>query len=233
MLLIDAGNTRAEWRYIAGDNKVEGNSYYQDFKLACPQEPQRVIIAAVSAQSKLERLLPASYLKKTTWLTQPQVEYPNFKHCYVRPERLGVDRWLAMLGARSHYASGVLVVDAGTALTVDVLTAENHHLGGYIVPGLTMAQQALFAGTDKIKPYIDEHPHSDIQLGMDTLSCVHFGLERQRLSFVQSVQQQFADYELLVTGGDGINLAKQLQATYYNNLVLDGMESLCAGYLLP
>lgn len=231
MLLIDAGNTRAQWRFKSATHQEEGASDYAHFSLSLRQAPNRVVIAAVSAQERLRALLPSNLSQQALWLEHPLLDYPKFTHCYAKPERLGVDRWLAMIGARQYSGAPLIVVDAGTALTVDLLDANNQHLGGFIVPGMNMAQQALFAGTDKIRPYTDELVHHDITLGKDTLTCVQHGLEQQRLSFIQAIQQRYTQFQLFISGGDGNNLAKQLKANYYHNLVLDGMESLCAGYL--
>lgn len=61
---------------------------------------------------------------------------------YRDPSRLGVDRWLGMLGARARVSGSFLVVDAGTALTIDAV-AGDRHLGGFILPGIDMQRDAL------------------------------------------------------------------------------------------
>lgn len=231
MLLIDAGNTRLEWRRLSSAGVTQGASFYEDFNWPALADNERIIIAAVSAQHRVQALLSVQDASRVQWLTQPLIDYPHFQHCYAKPQRLGVDRWLAMLGARQHSLEPLLVVDAGTALTIDLLSANNQHLGGYIVPGLNLAQHALFSGTDKVRPYADEKVEDYQALGQDTLSCVHIGLVRQSVGLVRDVQQQFPQHQLIISGGDGKDLAKQLKAPYYRNLVLDGLEQVCAGYL--
>ncbi len=241
VLLIDAGNTRTKWRIIkAGQSQSEGafaGTPTDNALLAWPpaEEVQQVLVASVSEQPALQQLLEAKYSAKAStslrWLHHPLASAEYFRHCYAHPDRLGVDRWLAMLGARRHSQHAVLVVDAGTALTIDLMNANNEHQGGYIVPGVQMAQNALFNNTAKIKPFADDQQTGHIALGQDTYSCVLAGIERQRLALVKSVLKDFPQYVPFVCGGDGHGLAQQLNLTYYNNLVLDGMESLCAGSL--
>lgn len=229
VLLIDAGNTRYEWRLLR-DNLFEGAAFYHE-PLPELVGVERVIVASVKENGPFKQALNKKWSDTVTWLEHPIVDYPRFMHCYKNPQRMGVDRWLAMIGARKYNDGNVLVVDAGTALTIDALNANNQHLGGYIVPGLLLAEQALFQQADKVTPYQDEHKLEGIGLGQDTLSCVAQGLQRQRLAFVESVWKEYPAYKLLITGGDGLGLAKQTETPYYQNLVLDGMELLCAGYL--
>lgn len=230
VLLIDAGNTRLEWRYRLGHRVEQGVSSYNDLELPATLKPKRVLVASVSGCQNLQQQLERHYPGIITWLDAPLVNYPHFKHCYKHPQRLGVDRWLAMLGARQHHAVRALVVDAGTALTVDALDREQH-VGGYIVPGLIMAEQALFQGAQKVNRHQDESRQNEMAFGQDTLACVAQGLLRQRLSFIADVRQQYPEFTLFITGGDGMLLAQQLQSHYYHNLVLDGMDLLCAGFL--
>lgn len=234
VLLIDIGNTRLKWQLrqasvIQQSGVAEhGSAWLTSVDLA---DCEKVLVASVKEQVDMQEVLARRFAAKLIWLSQPLLSYMDFKHCYAQPQRLGVDRWLAMLGAKKHSSGGVLVVDAGTALTVDVLDASNQHLGGYIVPGLKMAQQALFQNTDKVRAFHNEAVLSSINLGADTLGCVTAGLQRQRLAFVRSLQDEYGDYELFISGGDGEWLATQLKTNYYPHLIFDGMDSLCAGLL--
>ena len=240
-LLIDAGNTRIKWRLLKeGQCQSEGiltGTLMDDLTsktlLGWPpvEMVKQVLVASVIEQPVLQQLLADLYSKKVRWLHHPLASTESFRHCYIRPERLGVDRWLALLGARTHSQQGVLVVDAGTALTIDLMSISNEHQGGFIVPGVQMAQNALFNNTAKIKPFADDQKTRHIDPGQDTYSCVLAGIQRQRLALVQSVLVDFPQYVPFVCGGDGHWLAEQLNLHYYNNLVLDGMESLCAGSL--
>jgi type III pantothenate kinase len=225
VLLIDIGNTRLKWQ-LRGKVRAQGwDTLPDDAQLG---EISQVLAASVG-ETSIKAVLQQRFGSKLVWFGAPRLDLPIFTHCYKNPERLGVDRWLALLGTRRHCESAALVVDAGTALTVDVLSADNRHEGGFILPGLSMAQRALFQNTAKVRPFDDESAQYSVALGQDTLSCVRQGLLRQALSLVQGLQQDYPQHRLFITGGDGEWLAQALAVPYYSDLIFDGME-LCAGY---
>lgn len=238
VLLIDAGNTRIKWqtrltRTPVTSGVLEYDALNDRTPVEWPVQMVRVVVASVKEHPRLRQLLDEAYGSRVTWLSQPLLEHPSFQHCYVNPERLGVDRWLAMLGAREQASGDILVVDAGTALTIDVLNGANQHLGGYIVPGVSLAQQALFQSTERVMVYQDEHVGQTVQLGQDTRSCVASGALRQQETFVQALLQEHVSCRPFITGGDGQWLAQRLGCDYYPDLIFDGMDALCAGSLLP
>jgi len=69
---------------------------------------------------------------------------------YDEPQRLGVDRWLAIIAARSKTDGAFCVVDCGTAVTIDIVDEYGSHQGGLIIPGLRMMYESLGSGTNKI-----------------------------------------------------------------------------------
>ncbi len=230
VLLIDAGNTRCKWQLRhAGVIQAAGAAAYDALPESWP-DAARVLVASVGEHAALQQVLQQWFGERLHWLSQPLPDYPHFHHCYPQPQRLGVDRWLAMLGARTHGSGNVLVVDAGTALTIDLMNAANQHEGGFIVPGLELAQQALFNNTARVRPFVDEQVQTALVPGRDTLSCVSAGVQRQLLALVMSVVQDYPDYRLFISGGDGHWLAQQLAVPPSPHLIFEGMESLCAGY---
>ena len=66
---------------------------------------------------------------------------------FYNPVTLGVDRWLACLAAHRTYQQDVLVIDAGTAITIDIVTSNGIHLGGYIIPGMASLGQTISLST--------------------------------------------------------------------------------------
>jgi len=232
VLLVDIGNTRIKWQLRKAGGIVKESALLKDnaAHFSWPQNVQGVLVSSVSTNAELQELMQQLYGGRLHWLATPMREHDAFIHCYPQPERLGVDRWLAMLGARLQNDGRLLVVDAGTALTIDLLDAGNQHRGGYIVPGLDMSRKALFGGTDRVRRFTDDHgDESSIAPGENTLACVSAGTLRQQVALVQSVAAEYPDYQCLITGGDGAVLAEQLDSRYYPNLIFDGMDSLCAG----
>ena len=69
---------------------------------------------------------------------------------YADPSQLGTDRWAALIGARSICAGACVVVGAGTAVTVDALTATGDFVGGLIIPGLSLMADALARDTARL-----------------------------------------------------------------------------------
>ena len=115
-----------------------------------------------------DRLLPnLSAWCCTHWQTRPvpvrsEAEFEGLVNGYADPSTFGVDRWAAMIGARSTRGGALCVVDSGTATTVDLIDADGRHLGGAILPGIyTMRRSlgrytaALFAADGAIGPFSD------------------------------------------------------------------------------
>jgi type III pantothenate kinase len=140
-------------------------------------------------------------------------------------QQLGVDRFLAMLAARLRVSGPVLVVDAGTALTLDAVDARGQHLGGFIVPGLGMARSSLRDGTDAL-PEVEGS--ADLDLGTDTETAILGGTLAQQVALIRSVLAELAtDTTLVITGGDAERLIPFLGADLIHSpdLVLEGLAN--------
>lgn len=150
--------------------------------------------------------------------------------CYAQPERLGIDRWLAVL-AISGRRRPALVLDAGTAVTLDVFVPGQGHVGGYILPGLRAQQAALAQMTARVSFPVPDW--RDANLGTDTASCVGHGSLRALLALAGDVlselRAQHGEADLWLTGGDAEYLSPGLPgAAHVPYLVLAGMAA-CAG----
>ena len=237
-LLIDAGNTRIKWLLV---DSVYDNSALvsygdlEEFKAYVARLDVygiKVVLAAVNQTDTLINVLHKVGFKQIE-IASSRAEQLGVINSYAQPERMGVDRWLAMVAAYSavnkNTASGVIVVDAGSALTVDVVDIAGKHLGGYIVPGLMMAQRALFSNTERVIPYESSSPGSELTtpfniLGNNTLQCVEYGVINQLVALVQSVVGRYPGYEVVFTGGDGELIANFFTPTKIDkNLVLKGL----------
>jgi type III pantothenate kinase len=238
-LLIDVGNTRIKWRLVTSEfdaNDLSHNGLLPDlenFIKTLATNEIHVLLAAVNQTQDLRNLLSESNFYNVT-IVHSKSSQAGLHNSYVNPERMGVDRWLGMIAAyaqiqKSFTQSGIIVVDAGSALTIDIVSAAGRHLGGYIVPGLLMAQQALFTNTERIIQYDENsarHTRHDKynKLGNNTLQCVEYGVINQMLALVKQVQEEYWHYEIFFTGGDGELLAGYLKAgTVDKDLVLKGL----------
>ena len=137
---------------------------------------------------------------------------------YTRPETLGVDRWLAMLGARALVSGrGFVVVDAGTAVTVDYVSAEGVFAGGIIFPGVRTMVNSLNTATGQIRIGAHNPSSEAIELqNPSTENAVANGVLHTCLSSVQSAIARYRDHDpgvtVILTGGDAELLARHLGA---------------------
>ena len=238
-LLIDVGNTRIKWRLVTNEYNSAELSHYglladlSNFIKTLNTNEIHVLLAAVNQTQELKKLLSESNFHKIT-VACSELSQAGVRNSYLHPERMGVDRWLAMIAAfvqitTSNQHKGIIIVDAGSALTIDVVSAIGEHRGGYIVPGLLMAQQALFANTERVIQYnealTDSGEHDKYKkLGNNTIQCVEYGVINQMLALVKQVSDEYLNYEIFFTGGDGELLAGYLKAgTVDKDLVLKGL----------
>jgi len=233
-LLIDMGNSRLKWAVAANgqlengltlDNRQLGRETLRQLWQTLPM-PQNIGIACVSANPLLE-------LVQTTvtelWPDARIVHCRSQAHAfgvinaYEQPEKLGVDRWLALIAAHRYYPAAVCVVDCGTAITVDLLEANGEHQGGYISPGLVLMKQALAQGTNAL-PFISGH-YSD-QPALSTEAAIHSGTLLAARGLIEHVlATRAASSQLLLTGGDANIIAEHLNipAVIDSDLVLRGL----------
>lgn len=129
---------------------------------------------------------------------------------YREPSRLGVDRWLAVLAVRERCPEAFVVVDAGTALTVDVVDERGHHLGGYIAPGLAMMADSLVANTWGVRT--DGGTEPSMRPGVVTVEAVMHGCLASAVGLVEAVVVRQAVTALFLTGGDAEILRDNIQS---------------------
>ena len=154
---------------------------------------------------------------------------------YVEPEKLGVDRWLALVGAAAIVQNGApvdkLIVDAGSAITVDLLTKEGKHLGGAILPGFNTSIKRFKQIMSKA-----DFDHPDIlsidKPGCSTEACIHINYQsvvtdRAMIdNLIENWLSRLAsDAILIVAGGDAAQIQSYGSHTRHEvpDLVFRGM----------
>jgi len=151
--------------------------------------------------------------------------YPNY-------ETLGIDRWLAVIAAAYHYKNhDVLVVDSGTALTIDVLTENGNHLGGWITPGLQLMQQSII---EKAPGVFGHESHLDEHFGTSTPSALYHGCAnalvgaiKMAKGYLQGIEFHASEnLKVVLTGGDAPVIASFLDMPVHvePNLVFMGLN---------
>ena len=249
-LLLDVGNSRVKWAFVsAGGVAAHGEAGHDDEASLEPlfgarHAPDDIRIANVAGASTGARL--AARLRERFHVVpvfaRSARQGAGVRNGYTDPAQLGVDRWLAICAAYDRYRAAVCVVDAGTATTIDLVTASGEHRGGVILPGLRLMELALMRGTSDLAPLsrasnvgtegrIPASPRADpeapvLDLGRDTAAAIRYGALRATTSLVWDCLEEFSDPgssvtvspTLLVTGG----AASLLEAALLSKAVSGG-----------
>jgi len=151
---------------------------------------------------------------------------------YSVPRKLGVDRWVAMIGAWNGYHKPLIVADAGTALTIDVVDGDGRHLGGQILPGLDLMQATLSRSTSDIPPTNARRDPGEglAWFGRKTADAVRSGALAAACGAIAFADRRLRDNglraKIVLTGGDASRILKQLnvKAIHRPHLVLEGLS---------
>lgn len=239
-LLIDLGNTSLKWATwgSGGGTAMRSLCHHGGLPLdlhaaweSLPA-PERILVGNVAGDALGAELIRAC---QAHWGIAPRFARTRAECCgvrvaYAEPERLGVDRWLALLAAHRDCASTALIVDAGTAVTYDALLADGRHLGGLILPGMRLMREAVLTRT-QIPPVVPEE--SPEPWARDTATAVANGAIQAPAALTERLwdrlrDQADAEPELILTGGDGERLLAALYrpARLVPDLVLRGLALL-------
>lgn len=165
-------------------------------------EISAVFCASVASDDRIAAVRQETGLQQIPWkIVHSEASKSGLRNQYTEPHLLGVDRWLAMLGAIQLWpAQSLLVVDAGTALTLDWVDESGQHLGGWIIPGFRLQQQAVIGQTAKV--FNNSMQHAQVALGTDTSSCLQNGCLSAAVAVIlQGFSLQTAT-KVVITGGD-------------------------------
>ena len=240
ILLVDIGNARIKWAVQDGENRTAGEPLLRQkraFKdIARPawkelETPARVIVSNVAGDDYKKSV--HTWVKRR-WKVAPEFLPVNESLCgvsnaYPEPERLGPDRWAALLAVHAHYQGASVVVDCGTAITIDAITAEGLHKGGLIVPGLELMTGSLTGVAPGIQ--LEELPEPQVSLlGRSTETAVMGGV---LYTAVALIDRAFLDLRsalgertnLVLTGGDADRVRELLDQhpQWEPELVLKGL----------
>ncbi|MCP4433461.1 MAG: type III pantothenate kinase [Gammaproteobacteria bacterium] len=149
---------------------------------------------------------------------------------YADPSGIGVDRWLAILGAAGLTDKDAMIVDAGSAITVDLLKAGGQHLGGAILPGFNTTLERfreILSKADFDHPDIDQLDSP----GLTTEHCIHINHDLEDTSYLDSLIECWFSYlgddaVLFLCGGDAhrVNRSSQREVLMVPDLVFAGMR---------
>ena len=247
-LLIDMGNSRIKWVWAADGRIDQETSGRGDLNAFCRfttshdgDPPGTILLSSVAARERSKAIMDAC---KSRWAVSPTRlksirQQAGITNAYEHAETLGVDRWLAIVGAAHRYGKPVVIWDLGTATTLDAVDAEGQHLGGYIFPGPATMLEALRSGTALTVPRdlsgaLEDSPTSQelgISPGQNTSDCIIQGVIATQIGalnqFLKSITPQVGYPTLVVTGGAAQQLLPGLKFKYIHDpwLIFRGMLS--------
>lgn len=236
ILTIDAGNTRTKWAMFNDANAIIASGVFNNTQLNV-SPPQwagcsLAVISNVAGESVAARLKAMlEPIPQQHWIGS-LVSGFGLKNGYAQPEMLGCDRWAAMIGAKQYTEQSCLVVNAGTALTIDALLREpesGSHIfaGGVILPGLHLMRQALTQQTHGINNALAESPvvgsidaeskpGKYVEFPRNTEDAIHTGGLLAMIGAIEQMSLQLqgqADsaIQCMIGGGDALLLAERLR----------------------
>ncbi len=245
-LAVDIGNTRLKWALYAapkpGAALIDHGAAFLEAiddlaegawcKLATPSS----MLGSIVAGEGIRRRTEAQF---ELWDLEPRWVVSSASACgvvngYDHPNRLGVDRWVALIGARHHVlgsgpARPALVVMVGTAVTVDALDASGRFLGGLILPGFGLMLRALEMGTAGLKAptgeAVDFPTNTSDALMSGGADAIAGAVERMHRKIVLRCGAAPA---LIMSGGAAVKLATMTDLPFetVETLIFEGLLHL-------
>ena len=233
-LIIDIGNTRGKAAVFELDTVVELFLFDKENIIQKIQEILSKYTISQSIISAVANLSEEKIEKLKCFIDVLELNHQTnlpFENKYATPKTLGVDRIALVSGAVQKYpGTNVLVIDAGTCITYDIVTNDKQYLGGAISPGLEMRYKALHHFTAKLPDLKKESLENYI--GNTTNTSIHSGVINGVIQEIDGVIEQYQkDYPnltIVLTGGDTNFLAKKLKNSIFAspNFLLEGLQEI-------
>jgi type III pantothenate kinase len=242
ILAIDAGNSRVKWGWLDNDGGstdlrwsdvatvsliefAASSDHVNPFSIT-HEAPESIVISNVAGEGAHQLLVnwTSIFDAEPMWL-RGETERCGVRSRYERPEQLGPDRWAALVAARSVHSGACLVVNSGTATTVDMLAADGTFLGGAILPGVELMRFVLHEHTGRLP--IQEGQYRDAP--RNTVDAIETGCRHAQAGAIERMYRAFRELDgnplCVVSGGAGRLLMDQITSPrrYVENLVLEGL----------
>lgn len=239
-LLIDIGNTCLKWCQESELQLGKVNqTFYKNSDILITlesvwktlQKPEQIAVSCVAEPAilhSIERLAETLWGNVNILFAKSTRTKLSVTNAYRQPEKLGVDRWMALLALRTKYPGKSCVIDCGTAITIDCLDEKGHHLGGLICPGINLMKASLFRQTFEIQ----EAPQQayPVQLSNFTESAIYSGTVFAAAGLIEKSLLEFCHAEhTILTGGDAKLLSEYIKLPFIiePDLVLQGLALYC------
>jgi type III pantothenate kinase len=253
ILLIDIGNTRMKWALVEGQKNISQmlftsqGSFSENLSSSmvelCLKNSwgiEQIIcssVISIEQTNSLQTAFKETY-PKTIWKQISGLDLiEKISTSYLSPAQLGSDRRAMIIAAQNLYPQkNILIVSAGTATTLDMITAQANHLGGWILPGVSLMKDSLMQGTSRLAmdSSVTEN-ECPIEIGIDTQSSINQGILASQLGAIE-IAKRYAERKniqlnlILLSGGNGKQLLnhqdhsdQNIKSHYEDNLVLKGL----------
>lgn len=244
LLTIDAGNTRIKWGLFDNSGNLSDTSacLHAELNTASLPTASQVIIASV-ANEAVKKAMVSRFSAQAVTFAKPTKSCRDLINAYANTEQLGIDRWAAAVAAWQIKKSPCLIVNAGTAITVDAIAVndqQGRYIGGWITPGLHTMQQSLAQNTAQLEicggNQCFDAKNAMLGFGLDTQTSIKSGTMAAAIGMIQLGQQRLSasleePVNVIISGGDGKLIAEQceqlgLKTLMDEHLVLKGLFAI-------
>ncbi|MER0215363.1 MAG: type III pantothenate kinase [Nitrosomonas sp.] len=234
LLIIDSGNSFVKWGLFNNDLWLTQRSVSHDdiselqTEFSVLSEPHLIIISHVARDETKSKI--CKFISR--WSIQPIWHHSQSYQCgvlngYSDPKQLGSDRWAALIAAWNIEHKACLVINAGTAVTIDTLSDNGKFLGGIILPGFYLMLNSLYSGTQLKPNKLGVYQNFPV----NTQNAIHSGIIHslvgaiERMYGVLSTQLKHSSINCIISGGNASLLSPFIKypLKIINNLVLEGL----------
>ena len=234
-ICIDAGNTLVKIALMENDAMQSLVSFALDDIGGMLQYLRSLLLVDACILSSVSVIDPAVMdvlLQKSVHFMELTHETPvPINNLYKSPETLGKDRLAAVVGAHSLFpGKDILVLDAGTALTIDFIDKAGNYHGGNISPGLNMRFKALHDDTKNLP--LQKQSEDYEMIGKNTVSAITSGVQNGIIFeidyYIHHFVKKFPGLVTILTGGDVNFLENKIEKFIFAepNLVFIGLKKI-------
>ena len=247
-LLIDAGNSRIKWATLLNDklSKQSARPYTDNAIGICQQLFQLqairhvVLVHVLGAQFEKEIKAIARSFSIDLLIVHSKLQAYDIKTNYIKPDTLGADRFVAMVAARHLYMQkNCIVIDCGTAVTIDAIDKQGNHIGGVILAGLQLCEESLIGKAKNLNQLKQELETAKTDVfSIATAQGVKTGCQYSVVAAIEQVCRVMEEklitslsVQKLICGGDAKKIHAMLQEdfTLHDDLVIQGLRFI-AGF---
>ena len=221
ILLIDAGNTAIK---LAVSDEHNQPILIKQAQL-CWSKISLVLYSCVKHSAELQAMVDTAQAHGIEVCRAKVSQQLDGLVCgYEHFHNLGIDRWLAVIGAQNDYPNeNLVIVDSGTATTIDFVSLDKKHLGGWIIPGLDLMVESI--SQRALDVFSDAEVGFENIIGTNTPNALHNGCFVSTLGAVVIAQQHFNHFcRVIFTGGYGFHLHQAMENTQFDErLIFKGL----------